>query len=142
MGSKAMVRQYDRSEGESVSTRKGHEIWIEQCDAAQEIKLRYGVKAAFDYVVAEKLLNFANAACRHPEFARELPRFVSRIRLMFTPQEIRTHIARVEREQGTKDIDVTEDDELIAESPVAAAERARQFATIKELLTAPELGTS
>ena len=125
-----------------MSTRKGREIWIEQCDAAQEIKLRYGVNAAFDYVVAEKLLNFADAASRHPEFARELPRFVSRVRLMFTPQEIRTHIARVEREQGKQDIDGTEDDELIAESPVAAAERARQFAIIKELLTAAELGTS
>jgi hypothetical protein len=33
-----------------VSTRKFHEIWIEQCDAAQEIKRRYGLKAAFDYV--------------------------------------------------------------------------------------------
>ena len=125
-----------------MGARRAHEIWIEQCDAAQNIKLRYGVKAAFDYVVAEKLLNFANAASRHPEFARELPRFVSRVRRMFTPQEIRTHIARVEREQGKQDIDVAEDDELIAESPVAAAERTRRFATIKELLTAPELGTS
>jgi len=53
-----------------VSVRKAHEIWIEQCDAAQEIKLRYGLKAAFDYVVTEKLLNFANAASKHPEFAR------------------------------------------------------------------------
>lgn len=35
-----------------------------------------------------------------------------------------------------------EEDELIRESPAAAAERARQFATIKELLTAAELGTS
>ena len=44
-----------------MSVRKFHEIWIEQCDAAQDIKLRYGLKAAFDYVVAEKLLNFASA---------------------------------------------------------------------------------
>ena len=42
-----------------------HEIWIEQCDAAQDIKLRYGLKAAFDYLVAEKLLNFASAAAHH-----------------------------------------------------------------------------
>jgi hypothetical protein len=35
-----------------------------------------------------------------------------------------------------------EDDDLIRESPATAAERARQFATIKELLTATELGTS
>ena len=119
-----------------------HEIWIEQCDAAQDIKRRFWLKAAFDYAVAEKLLNFAGAASRHREFARELPRFVSWVRRMFAPQEIRTHIARVEREQRKKDIDVAEEDELIADSPPAAAERARQFAIIKGLLTAAELGTS
>ena len=53
-----------------------HQIWVEQCVAAETIKLRYGLKAAFDYAVAEKLLNFAEAAAQHPEFARELPRFV------------------------------------------------------------------
>ena len=67
-----------------MSVGKMHEIWIEQYDAAQGIKLRYGLKAAFDYLVAEKLLNFAEAAAEHPEFARELPRFVSQVRLMFT----------------------------------------------------------
>ena len=39
-----------------------HRIWVEQCVAAETIKLRYGLKAAFDYAVAEKLLNFAEAA--------------------------------------------------------------------------------
>lgn len=131
-----------------MNTRKFHEIWIEQCDAAQEIKLRYGLKAAFDCVVAEKLLNFAGGAAGHPEFARELPRFVSQVRRMFTPQEVRTHLARIERERREYDAAIEEDDELeeadelIRESPAAAAERARQFATIKELLTAAELGTS
>lgn len=131
-----------------MNTRKFHEIWVEQCDATYEIKLRYGVKAAFDYLVAEKLLNFAEAAASHPEFARELPQFVARVRRMFTPQEIRTHLAWVEREQREDDADIEEDDELeqedepIRESATAAAERARQFAIIKELLTAAELGTS
>jgi hypothetical protein len=125
-----------------MSLQKMHEIWIEQYDAAQGIKLRYGLKASFDYLVAEKLLNFASAATEHPEFARELPRFVSLVRLMFTPQEIRTHIARVERELHDNSAPVAEDDDLLQESPATAAERARQFATIKELLTATELGTS
>jgi hypothetical protein len=131
-----------------LNTRKFHEIWIEQCDAAERIKQRYGPKAAFDYVVAEKLLNFADAAVRHPEFARELPRFVARVRRMFTPQEMLTHLARVEREQSEHDADTEEydafdnQDELIFESPAVAAERARRFATIKDLLTAAELGTS
>ena len=125
-----------------MSLRKFHEIWIEQCDAAQDIKLRYGLKAAFDYVVAEKLLNFASAAADHPEFAQELPRFVSQIRSMFTPQEIRTHLARIEQEQRDKSIGIDEDVGLIPVSPVAAAARDQQFAIIKELLTATELGTS
>jgi hypothetical protein len=50
--------------------------------------------------------------------------------------------ARVEREQSKRNIDVNEDEELIADSPVAAAARAQQLTTIKELLTATELGTS
>ena len=37
---------------------------------AETIKLRYGLKAAFDYAVAEKILNFAEAAAQDPEFAR------------------------------------------------------------------------
>jgi hypothetical protein len=136
------MRHHDRTEGQSVNIRKMHEIWIEQCDAAQGIKVRYGLKAAFDYLVAEKLLNFASAADQHPEFARELPRFVSRVRRTFTPEEIWTHIARLEREQSEKAGEVFEEDEQHRESPVAAAAHAQQFATIKELLTAAELGTS
>jgi hypothetical protein len=94
------------------------------------------------------LLNFTDAVDRHQEFARELPRLVSRVRRMFTPQEMRTHLARIEREQSEYSADIEEDDifdkedEFIPESPEAAAERARQFATIRELLTAAELGTS
>jgi hypothetical protein len=105
---------------------------------------RFGLKAAFDYVVAEKLLYFASAAADHPEFARELPRFISEVRRMFTPDEISTHIARVELEQRAKDANAAEDDddELFRENPATVAEQARQFSMIKELLTAPELGTS
>lgn len=129
-----------------MSTRKFHEIWVEQCNATHEIKLRYGVKAAFDYLVAEKLLNFADAATSCPEFARELPRFVAHVRGLFTPQEMRTHLARIEREQTENDDDeddeFDDDDELIREISAAAAERARQFAIVKELLTASELGSS
>lgn len=125
-----------------MNVRKMHRIWIEQYDAAQDIKLRHGLKAAFDYLVGEKLLDFTSAAAGHPEFARELPRFVSQVRLMFTPQEMNTHIARIERELHDKNISLEDDDDLIHESPATIAKRAVQFATIKELLTATELGTS
>src|SRR5262249_40646833 len=101
----------------------------------------YGLKAAFDYVVAEKLLNFAEAAGHYPQFAQELPRFVSRVREIFTPREVLTHITRLERDQGDTGADI-EGDLLSRKGSAIAAERARQFATIKELLTAPVLGTS
>jgi hypothetical protein len=61
---------------------------------------------------------------------------------MFTPREIKTHIARVERELYDKNLPVEGDDDLIRESPTTIAKRAGQLATIKEFLTAPGLGTS
>ena len=125
-----------------MKDRNRHEIWMEQCDAAETIKLRYGLKAAFDYAVAEKLLNFAEAAAQHPEFARELPRFVSRVRRMFTAQELQAHLARIERDRRENDLAAMEDDEPAFESSAAPLERARQFDFIKELLTANTLGTS
>lgn len=65
-----------------MTDRSWQQIWMEQCDAAEGIRVRYGLKAAFDYTVGEKLLHFAEAAARHPDFAREMPRFVSRVRRM------------------------------------------------------------
>lgn len=125
-----------------MNARKAHQIWIEQCEAAQTIKARYGLRAAFDYLVGEKLLDFANAASGHPDFARELPRFVSEVRRMFTPDKIGAHLAQIERAQSEQDVDVLDEDDPLRESPAAAAERIRQFTLIKELLTATTLGTS
>lgn len=115
---------------------------MEQCETAQSIKLRFGLKAAFDYVVGEKLINFASAASQHSELTRELPKFIAQVRQMFTREDIWTHIARLEHERNERSNDVAKEDELFRESPVVAAERDRQFTTIKELLTAAELGTS
>jgi hypothetical protein len=33
-----------------MNVRKAHNIWIEQCEAAQTIKARFGLTAAFDYL--------------------------------------------------------------------------------------------
>lgn len=62
-----------------MNVRKAHNIWIEQCEAAQTIKARFGLTAAFDY---------------------------------------------------------------FAEGPAAGAECVQQFVLVKELLTAPMLGTA
>jgi hypothetical protein len=125
-----------------MNVRKAHNIWIEQCEAAQTIKARFGLTAAFDYLVGEKLMSFASAASRHPDFARELPRFVSEVRRMFAPAEIGAQLAQIERSQNERNVDVLEEDDLLREGPAAVAECVQQFMLVKELLTAPMLGTS
>ncbi len=126
--------------------RKLHEIWIEQCEAALSIKRRYGLDAAFDYLVAEKLLNFSEAATQHPAFAKELPRFVAEVRSIFTRKELCSEIERHEREQRRREADAAadaeEEDELLREKPEIVAARSQRFATLKALLTAPQLGIS
>jgi hypothetical protein len=124
-----------------MSSGKHQEIWLEQCQAARTTMLRYGLKAAFDYAVGEKLMNFAEAAHEHPAFARELPRFISEVRRIFSADELRVHLARLEREQSERDGDFADldDDDLHRECPASAAARARQFAVIKELLPRPLL---
>jgi hypothetical protein len=70
-----------------------------------------------------------------------------------TVDEMRTHLKRIQYEQRDGDAYIGERDEfdeegeqeedaMSLESPAAAAERARRFAVIAELLTAAELGTS
>ena len=125
-----------------MDTRKPHHIWMEQCEAAHTIKDRYGVAAAFDYLVGEKLMTFAAAASDHPEFARELPRFVSEVRRIFMADEIGVHLAQIERTQNLTDGDVVAEDDVFPESPAAAAARVRRFMLVKELLTAATPGTS
>jgi hypothetical protein len=125
-----------------MNVRNAHKIWIEQCVAAQTIKARFGLTADFDYLVGEKLMNFASAASRHPDFARELPRFVSEVRRMFTPAEIGALLAQIQRSQNERNVDVMEEDDPLREGPAAVAECVQQFMLVKELFTAPILGTS
>ena len=66
---------------------------------------------------------------------------------MFTPDEIAAHLAQIERAQVEKDAEVVDEDDPLRESPAAGTraatmERGRQFALIKDLLTATTLGTS
>jgi hypothetical protein len=124
-----------------VSTeRKQHEIWIEQCEAARTINERYGVKSAFDYIVGEKLMNHAEAASQHPHFARSLPQFVSEVRRMFAAEDLRTNLARLERELREETSE--EESEGFPESPAVTVERVERFTILQELLTAEKLGTS
>ena len=127
---------------EQTTERRWHEVWREQCEAAGSIRLQYGIASAFDYVVGEKLLTFAEAAEEHPEFARALPQFVSEIRRMFTAEEIEEHLARVENDRLQRAMDAMDVYDPELDDLAASADEARRFALVKELLTAPALGTS
>ena len=80
-----------------MTERSWQHACMEPCDAAARIRLCYGPDAAFDYAVREKLLHFAEAAPRNPDFSRELPRFIFHVRNIFHVDEMRTHLARIER---------------------------------------------
>lgn len=122
-----------------------HKIWIEQCAATRSIRERYGLQAAFDYLVAEKLLNFSEAATRHPTFAQELPRFVAEVRSIFSTEELYSEIDRVEKEENSRAAEATfnnEIDEVMKPKPEALAARSQRFSIIKSLLLSPQLGIS
>ena len=127
---------------QQTTERRWHEVWREQCEAAESIRLQYGIASAFDYVVGEKLLTFAEAAGEHPEFARALPQFVSEIRRMFTLEEIDKHLARVENARLQRVMDAMDVYDPELDDLAASDAEARRFEFVKELLTAPALGTS
>ena len=70
-----------------------HKIWREQCQATRRIRRQFGLENALDYLVSEKLPNFADAAEKHPEFAAELPRFQAAVWGIFHPYELAGYLA-------------------------------------------------
>lgn len=128
-----------------MSGRRYQDVWIEQCAAAERIREDHGVRDAFNYVVGEKLMTYARTAATRTEFARELPRFVAEVRRLFSAEEIRENLARIEREDreaaeaaSGEVIDVFYD----VARPENVAAQIERFAAMKELLTVEQLGTS
>ncbi len=77
--------------------RAFHKIWIDQCEAARDIREAFGVQKALGYLIGEKLLNFLRAADQDPAFAGEVPGFVEEIREIFDRSEIQTYLDTVHR---------------------------------------------
>lgn len=119
-------------------------LWKSQCTVAPSIRERYGLQAALDYLVSEKLLTFAEAAVSHSGFAHELPVFVAEIRRLLTPEEIREHLAILvlgAEEAARADIEGGEEVfETI--SPQKLGARLVRLSLLKHLLEADHLGTS
>ncbi len=68
-------------------------VWVEQCRTTKTIKRHFGAKSALDYLIGEKLMNFADAARDDPAFAKELPRFLAAVSRTFNEYEIAGYIA-------------------------------------------------
>jgi hypothetical protein len=121
-----------------------HKIWIEQCEATEGIRDRYGLQRALDYLVGEKLFSFVHAAEQTPEFAAELPLFVAEIRRIFTAQVIRSYLDDLERSKflsppdADEDADLDEEDfeDVILGNPVLGAQELLRFARVREMLQA------
>jgi len=43
-----------------------HKVWIEQCEAARDIRGSFGLEKAIGYLVGEKLLNFLEVSDEDP----------------------------------------------------------------------------
>jgi hypothetical protein len=147
-----------------------HMIWRDQIRAVSAIRQRHGEGAAFDYIVDEKLMNFAEAAEGRPEFARELPRFVAAIREIFPPDTMRSGLRRlahhleedkvrtaemlcekqsnpsregVDDGDGNGDTDDDFDDaETLARRMQSLSSRQERFEFLRDLLLSERLGTA
>ena len=51
-----------------------HKVWIEQCEATEQIESDFGTQQALEYLVGEKFLNFLEAAKSDDNFRPLLPK--------------------------------------------------------------------
>ena len=127
------------------STTEFHKIWIAQCDATENIRDHFGTKDALGYLIGEKLFTFLWAAERDPLFAGEVPDFIREIRRLFTAEEIRDYLDRLEKTKylaprdpvlEMDDLDELndQDDDPWLENPVTGAEELLRFSRIRQLL--------
>ena len=73
------------------------DIWLDQCEAARDIRDAWGTRKALGYLVGEKFLNFIRAAGSDPSWAAKLPLFSTEIRRIFTYEELRAYFATTTR---------------------------------------------
>jgi len=115
-------------------------IWIEQCQATEGNRERFGIEKALGYLIGEKLVNFVEEADGDLDWARELPQFIAEIKKIFSPTEIRDYLETIRR-TGTMGHACTEAEfELFREAgaidddPVRGAEDMLIVARIREML--------
>ena len=69
-----------------------HRIWIEQCEAAENVEDEFGVQEALEYLVGKKFLDFLEAAETRSDFRAEIPAFVAKIKIIFEPWQLAQYL--------------------------------------------------
>ncbi|HLJ25440.1 MAG TPA: hypothetical protein VKY85_01900 [Candidatus Angelobacter sp.] len=125
------------------SSAEFHKIWVEQCEATEDIRQQYGLNSALDYLIGEKLFTFVMASEQDAEFAAELPAFVAAIQRLFSAAEIREYLKHLERTkylappEPDLEIDALSDEpeaEPWLDNPVVGAAELLRFSRIHQLL--------
>jgi hypothetical protein len=115
-------------------------IWQDQCDAARDIKRRFGSAKALGYLIGEKLVNHVRASDTQPPFAQHLPSFIAEVSSIFTTAEIRDYLDSVNRIGAPGHVCSDEEHDLlrahdaVEENPVTGAEDIPIMERIRELL--------
>ena len=73
------------------------DIWIEQCDAAREIRDAWGTNTALGYLIGEKFLNYLRASDSSSDWREKIPLFIKEIKRIFTIEELKTYFATTTR---------------------------------------------
>ncbi len=74
-----------------------HMVWIAQCEAARDIRTRWGTQKALGYLIGEKLVEFLRMAETKREWREQVPMFVAEIQQLFDPEELRRYFDGVRR---------------------------------------------
>jgi hypothetical protein len=124
-------------------------VWVEQCDAARDIRDAWGTRKALGYLVGEKLLNYIQAADADPAWQANLPQFAAEIRQIFTNEELRTyfdtttrvgavaHVSTEEQYQTMRDAGALDDDVVTGAADAILFERARALLPGSEISDEP-----
>lgn len=117
-----------------------YEIWADQCEAAEEMRNRYGLLSAMDYLIGTKLFDFVAASEKRLELAAELPHLVEDVRGIFTPKQIDCYLDELECSKYFAPCDSEDDSDFddygIRYDALLGAEEILRFARVKEMLQA------
>ena len=73
------------------------DIWLEQCDAARDIRDAWGTNKALGYLIGEKFLNYLRVSDSRSDWRERIPLFTEEIKRIFTVEELKTYFATTTR---------------------------------------------